>query len=86
MGQGLRFILHLLSTLHYNLVYEAAFGQLHALCFAGRMVARVLEQTVVFVIVRVSPKQPVAVPNGDPWWGDSEDRGHLIYVQHACFA
>ena len=63
--EGLRFILLLLGTLRHNLGYETAFGQLHALRFAGRMVARVLVQTIVFVIVRVSPEQPVAVPYDD---------------------
>jgi hypothetical protein len=42
-GKGLRFTLHLLGTLRYDLVDEAMFGELHALRFARWIVARMFE-------------------------------------------
>jgi hypothetical protein len=37
-GKGLRFTLHLLGTVRYDLVHEAALGKLHALRFSRRVV------------------------------------------------
>jgi putative transposase len=46
LAEGLRFILHLLGTLRYDLVHEPAFGQLPALRFSRWVFAGMLKQAL----------------------------------------
>lgn len=59
-------------------------GQLYASGFSRRALTWMFIQTVVFVIAGVTAYQTTAIPYLDPFWGDTEQHGHLVHGEHTC--